>query len=209
MASVSNPRVPFEKPLYLKGNVVCPFEDKVYPEISPLMRVKERSKRSKRSATAIPPATTIQQEVNNYIQTEADKLNLSGDVNEMKVAENPNELIVVDNTNEMTVSNEINEPSLETSPMKEEDQKMTVELEEQADQSDLGDLEELTCIPEPVESSPTEKVSNVSFKHTTVLSFGKIIPTKNFYTHKMIYPVGYKSRKLYWSIYHLEYFLLY
>ena len=127
----------------------------------------------------------------------------------MKVAENPNELIVVDNTNEMTVSNEINEPSLETSPMKEEDQKMTVELEEQADQSDLGDLEELTCIPESVESSPTEKVSNVSFKHTTVLSFGKIIPTKNFYTQKMIYPVGYKSRKLYWSIYHLEYFLLY
>ena len=75
MASVSNPRVPFEKPLYLKGNVVCPFEDKVYPEISPLMRVKERSKRSKRSATVIPPATTIQQEVNKYIQTEADKLN--------------------------------------------------------------------------------------------------------------------------------------
>lgn len=210
MASISNPRVPFEKPLYLKGTVVCPFEDKVYPEISPLMRVKDRSKRSKRAATLTPPTTTIQQEINNYIQKEAERLNISSDGNEMNVAENPTELTIVDNSNEMTVTDETNQPSSETTPTKEEDQKMTVILEEQEDQSDVGNLEELTILPEPTESSSSsDKSTNVTFKQITVLSLGKIIPTKNFYTPKMIYPVGYKSRKLYWSVFHLEYSLWY
>ena len=210
MASISNPRVPFEKPLYLKGTVVCPFEDKVYPEISPLMRVKDRSKRSKRAATLTPPATTIQQEINNYIQKEAERLNISSDGNEMKVAENPTELTIVDNSNEMTITDKTNQPSSETTPTKEEDQKMTVILEEQEDQSDVGNLEELTILPEPTESSSSsDKSTNVTFKQITVLSLGKIIPTKNFYTPKMIYPVGYKSRKLYWSVFHLEYSLWY
>ena len=96
----------------------------------------------------------------------------------MKVAENPTELTIVDNTNEMTVTDETNQPSSETTPTKEEDQKMTVILEEQEDQSDVGNLEELTILPEPTESSSSsDKSTNVTFKQITVLSLGKIIPS--------------------------------
>ena len=38
----------------------------------------------------------------------------------------------------------------------------------------------------------------------SVLSFGKISSREKYYTSSLLFPVGYRSRRSYWSIYRIE-----